>query len=199
MPQPHITIKNIKAARRAFEKNEPRDLFYRVARLLVDLALNKKIKLTLAESIAVLLQTWNKAYYRFRKFDAGHYRDIEQLFQNHIKSLHKYRHLKIENLSKIDEQNIRPIFSDFEKILGPVGAAKSLHLIAPTVFPLWDRAIAAAYDIPLKKSGKNADNYLTFISSAKQQCAWLQKKGMSKNILKTIDEYNYCKYTKKWI
>jgi len=199
MLPPKITIKNIKEARRAFEQNEPRDLFYRAARVLVDLSLDRKIKLTLAESIAVLLQTWNKAYYRFRKFDNEHYCDIEKLFQKHLKSLCNYRKLTIKNLGDDDEQKIMRIFKDFEIVLGPVGAPKSLHLIAPSIFPLWDRAIAAAYNTPLKKSGNNAYNYVQFLWATRQQCVWLRKQGKAKDLLKSIDEYNYCKYTKKWI
>jgi hypothetical protein len=52
-------------SRRAFEANEPRDLFYRAATELVALAREGRTSLTLAEALAVLLQTWNKAYYRF--------------------------------------------------------------------------------------------------------------------------------------
>jgi len=198
MLPPKITIKNIKKARRAFEKNEPRDLFYRASGVLVDLAIDGKITLSIAESIAVLLQTWNKAYYRFRKFDAGHYREIERLLQNHLISLKHYRKLTIENLDCNDVQKIRSAFEDFEKVLGPVGAAKSLHLIAPLVFPLWDRAIAKKYKTPLKKAGKNADNYIAFMQATRQQCVWLRKQGEARNLLKAIDEYNYCK-AKNWI
>ena len=199
MLPPKITVKNIRDARRVFEQNEPRNLFYKVSIVLVDLSLKRKTKLSLSESLGVLLQTWNKAYYRYRKFDEDHYCKIEQLLKNNLTSLQKYRKSKIENLDKIDEQNIRSIFRNFEKVLGPVGAAKCLHLIAPSVFPLWDRAIAAAYNVPLKQSGKNADNYLIFTNISKQQCISLNKEGLPKNLLKAIDEYNYCKYTKKWI
>jgi hypothetical protein len=136
MPPPKITIQNIKDAQKALEQDDPRDLFYRASTILVTLALGKKIDFSITESVAVLLRTWNKMNYRFKKFDADHYRDIEQLFQKHLKSLHIYRTRTIENLDDDDEQKIKSIFYDFEIVLGPVGAAKSLHLIAPSVFPL---------------------------------------------------------------
>lgn len=85
------TIQDIEAARQAFEANEPRDLFYRAATELVSLALEGRTSLSVAEALAVLLQTWNKMFYQFKAF---------------------------------------------EEILGPVGAAKCLHLLAPRFFPL---------------------------------------------------------------
>lgn len=200
MPPPKITIKNIKKARKTFEQNEPRDFFYRATSILVGLSIDKKIDLSLAESISVLLQTWNKAYYRFRKFNAGHYREIERLLKINLPALQKYRKLKIENLGEKDEQKIKRLFKDFEKVLGPVGAAKGLHMVAPSVFPLWDRAIAAACHTPLRKSGMNADSYIQFLLATKQQLIWLLQSGAERHyLLKRIDEYNYCKYTKKWI
>lgn len=57
-------IPEIEAAREAFQSNEPRDLFYRAATELVDLAIRGKTSLSVAEALAVLLQTWNQAYYQ---------------------------------------------------------------------------------------------------------------------------------------
>ncbi len=81
MPE-RITPADIKKAREAFEANEPRDLFYRVATELVDLALRRAISLTVPDALAVLLQAWNKAYYLNRKFDNAHFANIERLLQH---------------------------------------------------------------------------------------------------------------------
>lgn len=53
------TIHDLDQSHKDFEILEPRDLFYRAATELVDLAISGKTKLSLAEAIAVLLQTWN--------------------------------------------------------------------------------------------------------------------------------------------
>jgi len=42
------------------------DLFYRAATELVSLALEGKTSLSVAEALAVLLQTWNKIFYQYR-------------------------------------------------------------------------------------------------------------------------------------
>jgi hypothetical protein len=54
--QPHTpTLEDIQAAREAFEANETRDLFYRAATELVDLATRGQTSLNVAEAVAVLL------------------------------------------------------------------------------------------------------------------------------------------------
>ena len=96
----------------------------------------------------------------------------------------------------IDSQRL---FGSFEDVLGPVGAVKALHLVAPRFFPLWDRRIAKAYGLPLKKRGKNADRYFRFTVVTERQCEALSgEHSMEQNLLKILDGYNYCRYTKHW-
>jgi len=103
-------------------------------------------------------------------------------------------------LNRAERTTISTLFQGFERVLGPVGAAKALHLLAPGLFPLWDRAIADAYCLTLGQAGSNGDRYWRFMLIAKQQCLELswQEPGC-KNPLKSIDEYNYCKHTKGWL
>jgi len=54
-----ISAVELKAAHAHFELIDPRDLFYRAATELVDLALKKSTPLSVAEALTVLLQTWN--------------------------------------------------------------------------------------------------------------------------------------------
>jgi hypothetical protein len=201
MAKPHTpTIQELQAARQAFEDNEPRDLFYRAATELVDLALRGATSLSVAESLAVLLQTWNKAFYRYRPFDDVHFLEIERLITTHQPVLSKFRERSIESFGDQDEVIVRTVFKAFEEVLGPVGAAKCLHLLAPRFFPLWDRAIAEACGVSLRRKGKNADQYCTFLRITKEQIEALGgEQIIGRNPLKAIDEYNYCKYTKGWI
>jgi hypothetical protein len=50
-PPDRLTFAQIQTARRVFEANEPRDLFYRAARELVSLALRGQTSLTLGEGL----------------------------------------------------------------------------------------------------------------------------------------------------
>lgn len=58
------SIKDLKRARKVFLENEPRDLFYKVATELVELSIKERTKVKLSEALAVLLQTWNRAYHQ---------------------------------------------------------------------------------------------------------------------------------------
>lgn len=194
------TIHEIETARRIFETNEPRDLLYRAAIELVTLALDGKTSLSVAEALAVLLQTWNKMFYRYRKFGSRHFSDIERLISYHHSILITFRRRSIENFNQEDESKVLCIFEVFEEVLGPVGAAKCLHLLAPRFFPLWDRAIAESYDLKLGQKGKNGNRYRRFMEIVKRQVQDLGgEQRIGRNPLKALDEYNYCKYTKGWM
>ena len=195
------SIENLQEARKVFLENEPRDLFYRVATELIELAINKKTKVTLSEALSVLLQTWNKAYYQFRPFDNVHFNRIDRLVEKYAEEIIKeFRTCSILSLHKNDEGIICKIFGAFEQVLGPVGAAKSLHLLAPNFFPLWDRAIAEAYNVTMGPVGTNAGRYWSFMEISREQSEMLNETLPGENsLLKFVDEYNYCHYTKHWI
>ena len=194
-----ISANALKKARKAFEANEPRNLFYRAATELVDLALQGATSLTVAEALAVLLQTWNKAYYQYRKFDNVHFTDIENLLAENKLVIASYRPRTIDQLDDADGTIIENLFQSFERVLGPVGAAKALHLLAPSFFPLWDRAIAKAYSLELGRAGSNGERYWHFLCISKRQCLDVRRDNPNcHDPLKSIDEYNYCRYTKKW-
>jgi hypothetical protein len=64
---------------------------------------------------------------------------------------------------------------------------------------LRDRAIAGAYELPLRKSGSNGERYWFFMIIMKDGYIELASKlADCPNPLKWIDEYNYCEFTKHW-
>ena len=126
-------------AHKAFRARESRDLFYRAATALVRLAKEGSVDLTAGEAIAVLLRTWNKAYYQYHPNGAADYAIIEDLIAEHSDWLDGVAEREIASLTDADEEQLLAIFGDFETALGPVGAAKALHLLAPRFMPLWDR------------------------------------------------------------
>ncbi len=168
------------------------------------LSLEKKSDLNVAEALAVLLQTWNKQFYRYhRKFSAQHFRDIERLVTDNERVLLGLRDRSIDTLTDNDKSVIKEVFNHFEGVMGPVGAAKSLHLMAPRFFPLWDRAIANAYrwHFPNRlglKTGNNGERYWCFTQKMKEQCEDLQSQDPAlSDPLKALDEHNFCVHTRK--
>jgi len=194
------TIDELREAHQVFLNNEPRDLFYRAALELVKLARNDHTCLTLGEAVAVLLQTWNRAFYRYRRFSDEHLQDIEGFIDRYWQTLGSFEERSIESFNRADEPTAMDLFGDLEKIVGPVGAAKCLHLLAPRFFPLWDREIATAYGLTLQKTGKNGRLYCQFMQITQRQVEALGgEQAIGRNPLKALDEYNYCRYTKGWI
>ncbi len=191
---------DLERAHEAFRANEPRDLFYRAATELTELALAGRTSLTLSEALAILLQTWNKAYYRYKRFDRQHFRAIECLLSEHKAPLARFRMRDIDGLLPHEAPEVEGTFQAFENVLGPVGAAKALHVQAHRFFPLWDGAIARAYSLKFGRAGTNGHKYFSFMSICRQQIARLGGiEAAGDNPLKALDEYNYCKYTTHWM
>lgn len=80
------------------------------------------------------------------------------------------------------------------KRVGPTSASKTLHLVAPNLFMMWDRRIRNYYDF--QESG---EEYLRFLINMKN---WLKKlkptiealgNKYQKSCTKIIDEYNWVK------
>jgi hypothetical protein len=192
--------RDLERARAVFREHEPRDVFYRAALELVEGALRGDSRLKVSEALAVLLQTWDKAYYQHRSFDEQHMLDLDHLCESHETDVDLCRGMTLDELTPDDERFVRDIYGDFEGVLGPAGAAKALHLLAPAFFPLWDRAIAQACGLALQKTGSNSELYFRFMRLTQLQCRELRAAGAAGgDLLKRIDEYNYCRYTKGWL
>jgi hypothetical protein len=67
-----------------------------------------------------------------------------------------FRDRDISSLSEADHGDIQKLFIALSEALkrtgdgveSPVSAGKTLHLLAPNFFPLWDQYIAPAYHCP---------------------------------------------------
>ncbi len=195
---PPIDLRGVEAARKKYREIEPRDLFYRAAVDLVDRAWPGSTgPLSLGEALAVLLFTWNKAYYQFRPPDKDHIERLEHLVDRHLRIITTLRGVRLSSRTA-NAGDLAPLFEDFELLLGPVGAAKALHVLAPTLFPIWDRTIANAYRCALTSRGTNATKYLRFMELTAQQCDRLEASGDSPaDLVKALDEWNYVNFTRK--
>lgn len=197
----HVNESDLLEARQVFRAHESRDLFYQAARELIRLAIAGQTTLSVAEALATLLQTWNKSFYRFHEtFDDQHFQSLTRVVEDTSGNWESWRARSIVSVERDESQNIEEVFAAFERILGPVGAAKALHLLCPAFFPLWDRTIASKYGVALKSRGENASQYLRFMEITKQQLSELGPTELeSEELLKLVDEYNYCRFTKGWL
>lgn len=191
---------DLSKARKAFDQWEPRGFVYKASIYLIDKAFEEEGPITVGEAISLLLQIWNQAYYRFKPFNDRNHKEIQTLLNEHIREVQEFRKRTISDARDEDAEQISNLFTAFEEVLGPVGAAKSLHLLCPHFFPLWDRAIAAGYGHSLGTRGTNSRRYLRFMDETRRQVDELGgKMANGTEVLKCLDEYNYCRFTLKRI
>lgn len=78
------------------------------------------------------------------------------------------------------------------KRVGPTSASKALHLVAPNLFMLWDRAIRNYYGFK-----DNGEEYIRFLANMQNWMRELKptieilQKRYKKSCTKIIDEYNW--------
>jgi len=191
-----------------FKKHEKCDATYKVATFFLSCFWGKSSDM--ADSLGVLLLTWNQAFYRYGSFD---FDKLEECINRNLQKLENFKGRDISSLSESDEEEIKCIFNEFMDALqiangkmygkkSPVAVAKALHLLAPNFFPLWDDRIAKAYKCYYNT--EPAAKYIQFMKLMKEFVKNIKdyidpRDYSNKTFLKLIDEYNYSKYTKRWI
>jgi hypothetical protein len=188
-----------------FEKHEKRDAMYKVATFLVSHFWGKPTDM--ADGLGVLLLTWNQAFYRYGIFD---FDKLEKCIADNLQKITSFRNRDILSLSNSDEDDIKDLFLEFLEALkintgkmkgrkSPVAVAKTLHLLSPKFFPLWDDKIARAYGCYYNE--KPTEKYVSFCKITKNMADKVKNyiDMNDKSLTKLIDEYNYSKYTQKWI
>ena len=187
-----------------FAKHERRDAMYKVATFLVSHFWGKPS--AMADGLGVLLLTWNQAFYRYGIFD---FDKLEKSINDNLQKIENFRNRDILSLSSSDEDDIKELFTIFLEALqidvgkqrkkSPVAVAKTLHLLAPNFFPLWDDKIARAYGCYYNKNP--AEKYVSLCKITKTIADKVKNyiDRSDKTLTKLIDEYNYSKYTQGWI
>ena len=196
-----MNASELKAGCKAFEEHEVRDAMYKTATFLVGYFWGKPKEM--ADGLGVLLLTWNQAFYRYGQmnFDA-----LEDCLSRNQQSIEAFRGRDIVSYTPADDEEINRLYNEFlvatqltdkhsNKRQSPVSVSKALHLLAPAFFPLWDDRIARKYGCHYK--------YIPFIRKMKEVVQVLgpevDLRSTGKTLLKLVDEYNYSKFTQKWI
>ena len=189
-----------------YEKYEKRDAIYQIALYLIEQFWGDPSGM--ANGLGVLLLIWNQAFYRYGSFDFDR---LESCISRNMEMIKGFRSKKITDLMAHDENDIFFLFNQFNEALGiyrdnkkaklsPVSVAKSLHLLAPHFFPLWDQGIALAYGYDYSKEPEK--KYFLFCQEMNELAKIIITYDVSssnRSILRLIDQYNYSKYTKKWL
>ena len=195
----------VQAGSDAFRAHEKRDAIYKVSRFLVDHFWGDPPQM--ADALGVLLLVWNNALYRYGLF---HHIASENALRANMDGLNKFRERDIETFGREDEEPITALFvalldglaiaeGKSKGFRSRVGVAKALHLLAPGFFPLWDDKIATGDRCHYTRDPNG--QFLRFMTISKGMAESLRGKVETRGstLLKVIDEYNYAKFTKKWI
>ena len=194
------TPDDLRHAREAYVREEPRDLFYRISRDLVEAVFAGTGTYSLAEAVNVLLFTWNRRYYnRHHPADRDYWTALENVLLVHRTEVEACRSRSIDSFSRTTDASLMSTFRDFAAVLGAVGVAKALHVLAPTFFPPWDNKIANEYGIRLEYVGKVEkgfwwDRYMRFMEIRRGQVVSLGPTISSP--LKALDEWDYMRITR---
>ncbi len=168
-----------------FDKLEKRGTFYSMFLNMIDKGFE-------TEAFLFILSTWNFATFRYamKEFDLNK-------FQNTVKELkpyfNKFKGKSIETINfKEYEKEVKHIFDNLAKIKGIqfTGASKLMHLTVPNVFVMWDGYIRKAYGF---KDGTSHD-YFDFLKKMQVEFKHI-KRRQGRTLTKSLDEYNYVKFT----
>jgi hypothetical protein len=213
---PKLSWDVLDEAHTEFLKLEPRDAVYKISTRLIRESWNDDSEVS--NALGVLLLTWNAAFCRYSILN---YPSIEDVINRHRKELNELRELDISELKEDMKVVVKSIYTDFLYALkskgkggvknrpkvsySPVSTAKSLHLLCPRFFPLWDNRIAKGYGCHWENSKNSFEDYWKFMNINYEQVASIRNQSPEPEslkeigILKLIDEYNYVHFTLKAI
>jgi hypothetical protein len=215
--KPEIKVPNVDefvARCRDFDerkKSDPLYKMYGVASFLVQNAWGDPAGM--ANGVSVLLVTWNWTF--FNKYGRYNFDHLTACIAGNLRTLAAYLHRDISTFADVDEPYVTNLFVKFLEALrsdakeasgpeSPIAVGKTLHILCPHFFPLWDRETALQYVGDY--TDQSASKYLAFCKTAREILTGLkQYKAFTdlvaeskKPPLKLFDEYNYSKYTKSW-
>ena len=160
----------------------------------------------------LVLATWNFARFRYAltRFDlTGYEHTIERLSRDlSVLADHELMTVDLDG----NRNMIVAAFDTLSRIKGIefTGAAKVLHLLVPSIFAMWDRAIMG-WSQPFKdydkldivkngfwhkrKFGKSGNGYHEFLVTCRNRFRGLKSPDNRKSLTKCIDEFNFCTIT----
>jgi len=118
----------------------------------------------------------------------------EKRLQNKISELsellEKFRRMNFENKDfEKFESEIKKCYGEISEIVGPTSASKTLHIICPSFFPMWDESIRERTGVTASRKG-----YFLFM---KKNSEFIDQRPIlfdlsekyNKTVLKIVDEF----------
>lgn len=151
---------------------------------------------TVATGIQLLLHSWHP---RYSNVDLDR---LAECINSNLQILNEFRERNILSLKDSDNEAVEKLYHHFHAALARRGddkksdtsTGKALSLLSTHFFPLWDNEIYYKY--------VRYRFYFDFMTKMKILAEHVKNYVSNpddRSLLKRIDEYNYSKYTKKWI
>jgi len=152
--------------------------------------------------VRVFLVVWGQmARVLGRKDRRGWERRLADAIRSHADILERFRRMDLARISDEEfnelDTDIRSCYTAVRKVVGPTAASKTLHIIAPKFFPMWDAKIRKLYGV-----GDGEGGYVHFMRMLRE--LWLKnsllagsleklEEKLGKSKLRIIDMYNWLK------
>lgn len=146
------------------------------------------------KGILLLLYTWNFAAKETKKLNFQNVSELVRNTKDDLKFLEKY------SIRTVDEgawDAIKRVFDQFRSLFGQTGASKSLSLLNPELFVMWDTAIRKRLKkelIPGIMNGETGEYYMIFLKGIQkiiEEYRITEKLPQDSVVAKKVDEYNY--------
>jgi hypothetical protein len=181
-------VSELRRAHAVYERREDRAYAYRAARCLLEQGSG-----TQAEAVRLLLHSWNQRV----GFDR---RELDVVLRGTARRRSRLDDRLLESLTDRDRGIAETIFAKFADVLRPVGAAKALGLLHPKVFVMWDTEIARQYcgSTWRRDVAATYGRFMSITAMQVRSCA-AGREQFEDQLLKVIDERNYCCLTRGWL
>jgi len=185
------TAEQLQKANRKFKRVEGRWRDYEDASKAVSSSLDGPAS-GLVAALHKLLLTWNRRFYATHSpTDPTYLGALANLLDRYRGQILHFRNESIQTFSPEDDEAL-VLFVRFSRVLGPVGASKALHLLAPAFFTIWDNWIAGVHGMYPNQGGW--EHYSRLMVIRQKQCRHLDA-GVN-NPLKLLDEFEYLLFSK---
>ena len=197
VPIHHPSADELSAAHATYVEHEERNYAWHIARrALIDPVVGAH--LSEREAVDLLLRSWNGRSSYTHQLTLG---AIENVVDATSQDRASFDGRALETFNEDDHPVVAEVYLRFRTVMGPTGAAKALGLLHPRFLPIWDSRIGNAY-IGYRWSRDKAtpEAYLTFVDYCREQCTTdVDEAAFGPTLLKTLDEWNYCIWSKGWL
>lgn len=141
--------------------------------------------------IATFLVNWGNMSRVIGTLDSSWKRELASAIRKNSRRLEEFRGSKLENVDLLEHRpEIEEVYESLQKIVKPTSTSKTLHLLCPFFFPMWDVAIRKDAGV-----GTSSGEYYRFMELIREFLVEYDEtltdlaKKLKKSKLRIVDQY----------